>query len=258
MRNPLKDKLAAGRPVIGIWCSLAGPLAAELLAGSGFDWLLIDTEHAPNDLTSVVAQLQACGGYDVEPIVRLHSHDPNLIKQYLDAGARSLMIPNVSTVAEAEALVAATRYPPEGFRGFAGAPRANRFGRVPGYHRAAKDAQFLIAQIENPTAVANAGAIADVDGIDCVFVGPADLAATMGHLGDMGAEPVQAAIRSVAAAARGKTAAPGILASSADEAERYLGYGMTVVGAGGDVGLLRNAADGLAKRMQAAAAARGR
>jgi 4-hydroxy-2-oxoheptanedioate aldolase len=254
MRNPLKDKLAGGSPVIGLWCSLASPLATELVAGAGFDWIVIDTEHAPNDLLSVVSQLQACGGYDVEPMVRLHCHDPHLIKQYLDAGARSLVIPNVSTVAEAEALVRATRYPPEGMRGYAGAPRANRFGRVAGFHANVKAMQFLVLQIENPEAVANAEAIAAVDGVDCIFVGPADLAATMGHLGDMGAEPVQAAIREVVAAAGRGGAAPGILASSAEEAERYLGYGMTVVGAGVEVGLLRNAADALARRIRHAAA----
>jgi 4-hydroxy-2-oxoheptanedioate aldolase len=250
MQNPLKEKLAAGTPVFGLWCSLASPLATELVAGAGYDWLVIDTEHAPNDLLSVVAQLQACGGYDVEPMVRLHCHDPHLIKQYLDAGARSLVIPNVSTVAEAEAIVRATRYPPEGMRGYAGAPRGNRFGRVPDYHATVKETQFLVLQIENPEAVGNAEAIAAVDGVDCIFVGPADLAATMGHLGGMNAEPVQAAIREVVAAARRGGAAPGILASNADEAERYVGYGMTVVGAGTEVGYLRAAVDGVARRMK--------
>ncbi|WP_245486591.1 aldolase/citrate lyase family protein, partial [Mesorhizobium sp. M7A.F.Ca.MR.176.00.0.0] len=146
--NTLKAATAAGQAHIGIWCSLASALTTEIVAGSGADWVLIDGEHSPNHLRSIMAQLQVMGGFDSEAVVRLPSDDPNLIKQALDIGARSLMIPNVRTADQARAIVAAMTYAPGGFRGFSVGHRANAFGRIAGYHAKAREQQLLAVQIE--------------------------------------------------------------------------------------------------------------
>ena len=246
MTNQLKSSLRDGRPQIGLWCSLANPFSAEVLAGSGADWLLIDGEHSPNDLRSIAAQLQAVSSYPLEPVVRIPVHDPVLIKQYLDIGARSLMIPNIRTVEEAERVVAATRYPPDGFRGYSVASRANRFGRVPNYHALAHEDICLVLQIEDAEGVANAVGIGAVEGVDNLFVGPSDLSANLGHMGNPGAEAVQAAIASVIASGHSS----GILAPVEADAKRYLEQGATLVAVGGDVGLLAKNADALVGRFK--------
>ncbi len=250
MTNPLKQALKAGRPQIGLWCSLANPFSTELMAGTGADWLLIDGEHSPNDLRSVAAQLQAVSAYPVEPVVRIPVHDPVLIKQYLDIGARSLMIPNIRSAEEAERVVAATRYPPDGFRGYSVASRANRYGRVPGYHARAHDYILLVLQIEDADGVAAAGEIAATDGVDNLFIGPSDLLANLGHMGNPGAAPVQAAIVKVVEAARHAGVTSGILAPVEAEAKRYLDLGATLVAVGGDVGILAKNADALVGRFR--------
>ena len=140
--NLLKAAVAAGRPHIGLWCSLASALTTEVVAGSGAGWLLIDSEHSPNDLRSIMAQLQILGGYPCEGVVRLPSDDPNLIKQAMDVGARSLMIPNVGSAAQARAIVAVMSYAPNGIRGFSVAHRANAFGRIAGYHARAREHHY--------------------------------------------------------------------------------------------------------------------
>ncbi|MBN9220287.1 MAG: 2-dehydro-3-deoxyglucarate aldolase, partial [Mesorhizobium sp.] len=170
--NSLKTAVTAGRAHIGIWCSLATALTTEIVAGSGAGWLLIDGEHSPNDLRSIMAQLQVAAAFPCEAVVRLPSDDPNLIKQALDVGARSLMIPNVRTADQARAIVAAMTYAPGGFRGFSVGHRANAFGRIAGYHGKAREQQLLAVQIEDETGVTNAAAIAAVDGADVLFVGP--------------------------------------------------------------------------------------
>ncbi|MCX7646842.1 MAG: aldolase/citrate lyase family protein [Rhodobacteraceae bacterium] len=244
--NPLKQLLAADRPAIGIWCSLASALTTEIVAGSGADWLLIDGEHSPNDLRSVVAQLQAAGAWPgCEPVVRLPSDDPVLVKQFLDAGARSLMVPNVRSADQARALVAAMRYAPEGFRGFSVAHRANGFGRVRDYHATCQQRQLLAVQIECAAGVAAAAAIAAVPGVDVLFVGPGDLSTNLGHMGDPGAAPVRAAIAAVADAARAAGKAAGILAPVREEAERCLAGGFRMVAVGSDLGLLARGSDAL-------------
>jgi len=243
--NPLKAAVAAGRPLIGVWCSLASALTTEVVAGSGAGWVLIDGEHSPNDLRSIMAQLQVLGGYPCEGVVRLPSDDPNLIKQAMDVGARSLMIPNVRTVVQARGIVAAMSYAPNGNRGFSVAHRANAFGRITGYHARAREQQLLAIQIECETGVANAAEIAAVDGVDVLFVGPGDLSTNMGAMGNPGAGHVQEAISSVrkAAAAAGK--ASGILASVKADADRYLTDGFTMVAVGSDLGLLARGSDAL-------------
>lgn len=250
--NKLKQGLAAHRRQIGLWCSLANNVTAEIVAGSGFDWLLIDVEHSPNDLRSVMMQLQAMAPYPVEPIVRLPNADPSLIKQYMDIGARSLLLPCVDSVEEARAIVAATRYPLAGVRGVSLSQRANRYGRVANYHQNAERDTCVVVQIESLAAVEAAEAIASVDGVDALFVGPSDLSTSMGHLIRPAVDEVQQAIVSVAAAARRAGKPVGILAPVEDDALRYLELGYTMVGVGSDLGLLTSASDRIAKRFKQA------
>lgn len=243
--NALKRALAAGETQLGVWCSLASALTTEIVAGSGTDWVLIDGEHSPNDLRSIMAQLQALGGSGVEGVVRLPSDDPTFIKQVLDIGARSLMIPNVRTADQASAIVAATRYAPHGFRGFSVGHRANAFGRVAGYHATASQQLLLALQIEDEVGVANAAAIAAVDGVDVLFVGPGDLSTNMRAMGRPDAAHVQVAIASVRQASQAAGKASGILAPVKADADRYLRDGFTMVAVGSDLSLLARGSDAL-------------
>lgn len=250
--NGLKQALQADRPAIGIWCSLANALTTEIVAGAGADWILIDGEHSPNDLRSIMAQLQAAAAYQAcEAAVRLPSDDANLIKQMMDAGARSLMVPNVRTAEQARAIVASMSYAPDGMRGFSVGHRANAFGRIKNYHATAREQQLLAVQIECETGVANASAIAAVPGVDVLFVGPGDLSTNMGAMGNPSAAHVQAAIQSVLDAARAQGKAAGILAPQQGDAERYLEAGFTMVAVGSDLGLLARGSDDLVARFKA-------
>ncbi|MDG4906832.1 aldolase/citrate lyase family protein [Mesorhizobium sp. WSM4898] len=243
--NSLKAAVKAGRPHIGIWCSLASALTTEVVAGSGAGWLLIDGEHSPNDLSSIMAQLQVAAAFPCEAVVRLPSDDPNLMKQALDVGARSLMIPNVRTPDQARAIVAAMTYAPGGFRGFSVGHRANAFGRIAGYHAKAREQQLLAVQIEDAAGVANAAEIAAVEGVDVLFVGPGDLSTNMGAMGNPGAAHVQEAIASVSKASAAAGKASGILAPVKADADRYLADGFTMVAVGSDLGLLARGSDAL-------------
>ncbi|MBZ9986926.1 2-dehydro-3-deoxyglucarate aldolase [Mesorhizobium sp. BH1-1-5] len=243
--NSLKAAVQAGRAHIGIWCSLASALTTEIVAGSGAGWLLIDGEHSPNDLRSIMAQLQVAAAFACEAVVRLPSDDPNLMKQALDVGARSLMIPNVRTAEQARAIVAAMTYAPGGFRGFSVGHRANAFGRIAGYHAKAREQQLLAVQIEDEAGVANATEIAAVEGVDVLFVGPGDLSTNMGAMGNPGAKHVQEAISSVRKAAASAGKASGILAPVKADADRYLADGFTMVAVGSDLGLLARGSDAL-------------
>ncbi|RUZ74216.1 2-dehydro-3-deoxyglucarate aldolase [Mesorhizobium sp. M7A.F.Ca.US.006.01.1.1] len=241
--NLLRAALKDGRPQIGIWCSLASALSTEIVAGSGAGWVLIDGEHGPNDVRSIMVQLQVAAAFPCEAVVRLPSDDANLIKQALDVGARSLMVPNVRTADQARNIVTATRYAPGGFRGFSVGHRANAFGRIAGYHAKAGEQQLLAVQIEDETGVANAAAIAAIDGVDVLFVGPGDLSANMGAMGNPGATHVQEAIASVRKAAAEAGKASGILAPANADANRYLSDGFTMVAVGSDLGLLARGTD---------------
>ena len=176
--NHFKQALLDGRQQIGLWCSLPGPYVAEAMAGSGFDWMLFDTEHSPGDPVTVLAQLQAVAPYPVSPVVRPASNDAVLIKRFLDIGAQTLLIPYVQNVAEAKAAVAAMRYPPAGIRGVAASTRATRFGRVADYGKRAHEQLCLLVQVETRAALDQLAGIANVDGVDGVFIGPGDLAAS--------------------------------------------------------------------------------
>ena len=244
--NILKQTLAEGRPAFGLWCSLAEALTTEVMAGAGADWLLIDAEHSPNDLRSVVRQLQVAAAFPVEPLVRLPVDDPNLIKQFMDAGARSLMIPNVRSAQQAREIVRAMAYAPlGGIRVFSVGHRANQFGRIADYHRNARERQFLAVQIECETGVAHAAEIAAVEGVDALFVGPGDLSTNLGAMGNPNADHVQSAIAAVLAATRAAGKPAGILAPVKTDADRYLADGFTMLAIGSDLGLLARASDAL-------------
>jgi 4-hydroxy-2-oxoheptanedioate aldolase len=243
--NPLKAAVSAGQPCIGLWCSLASTLTTEVVAGAGAGWLLIDGEHSPNDVRNIMAQLQVLGGFPCEGVVRLPADDPTLIKQAMDIGARSLMIPNVRTAEQARTIVSAMTYAPGGFRGFSVGHRANAFGRIAGYHANARAQQLLAVQIECETGVANAAEIAAVEGVDVLFVGPGDLSTNMGFMGNAGAKPVQDAIASVRQATTAAGKASGILAPLKADADRYLADGFTMVAVGSDLGLLARGSDAL-------------
>ncbi len=169
---------------VGLWCGLASPIAAEILAGAGFDWIVIDGEHAPNDITTLLPQLQAMRGGTAEPVFRVPWNDMVIIKRALDVGARSLLIPFVQNAEEARKAVAATRYPPLGIRGVSVAPRANDYGRMQNYHRNAHLDTCVLVQLETKDALKEIEAVAAVEGVDGIFIGPSDLAAAFGHLGN--------------------------------------------------------------------------
>jgi 4-hydroxy-2-oxoheptanedioate aldolase len=249
--NPtFRDVLAgADRPLAGMWVCSGSPLVAEICAGAGLDWLLIDMEHSPNGLESVLAQLQAVGAYPVTPVVRVPIGDVVTLKQVLDLGAQNLLVPMVSSAAEAEELVAAVRYPPRGRRGVGSAlARSARWNRVDDYLARADEHVSLFVQIETAEGVAAAAEIAAVDGVDGVFVGPSDLAASMGLLGQQTHPDVVAAVRGAFAAVRGAGKPVGVNAFDPAAAQSYLDAGAAFLLVGADVALLARGSEALAQR----------
>jgi 4-hydroxy-2-oxoheptanedioate aldolase len=238
-----------GGAKIGLWVCSGSPLVAEILAGSGADWLLIDTEHSPNSLESVLAQLHAVHGYPVLPMVRLPWNDVVLIKQYLDLGAQNLLIPMVNDAGQARAAVAAVRYPPHGVRGVGSAlARAARWNRIPDYLARADETISLAVQIETAEAVENVKDILAVDGIDAIFIGPSDLAASMGHLGEQEHPEVIAAVERCLAAAQDAGKPAGVNAFVEATARRYIQAGARFVLVGADVAILARSSEELAAR----------
>ena len=252
MQLPLtfRDALAvADHPLVGMWCSARSPVTAEICAGSGLDWLLIDGEHGPNDLGSILAQLQAVAGYPVTTVVRVPSNDAVIIKQVLDLGAQNLIVPMVGSAEEAQAAVSAMRYPPGGIRGVGSAlARSARWNRVPGYVHDADSHVCLLVQIESAAAVDAAAEIAAVDGVDGVFVGPADLSASMGLLGQQSHPDVTDAVLRTFEAVKAQGQAVGVNAFDPTVAEEYVKAGASFVVVGSDVTLLAQASDALAAR----------
>lgn len=237
---------AAGSARLGLWQALATPYTAEICAQAGYDWLLFDGEHAPNTLQTLLAQLQAVAPYPVHPVARVPIGDPVHIKQYLDIGFQTLLLPMVDSAAQAAGLVSASRFPPRGTRGVASATsRVSRFGADTAYLGQAHERVALIAQIESRAALDAVDAIAAVEGIDALFIGPADLAASLGHLGDPRHADVQAAIEKARAAiaAAGKPA--GIFALDIADARARIAQGFAFVSIGTDVGLIANGARAL-------------
>jgi 4-hydroxy-2-oxoheptanedioate aldolase len=249
--NTFKRALKAGRQQIGLWSSLSSNITVEILAGAGFDWLLLDTEHAPNDLPMVYGQLQAAAsGGPAHPVVRLPWNDPVMIKRFLDAGVQSLLLPMVETAEQANAAVAATRYPPLGIRGFAGASRASRFGRVAGYHARAHEELCVLVQVETKLGLENLEAIASAEGIDGVFIGPGDLSAAIGYLGQQSHPEVVKIIEDAIGRIRACGNAPGILTSDEKLAKRYMEAGCLFTAVGADLSILARGAEALAARFR--------
>jgi 4-hydroxy-2-oxoheptanedioate aldolase len=248
--NRFKRALRESRQQIGLWCSLPGSYIAEAVAGSGFDWLLFDTEHSPTDALSILPLLQAVAPYDVSAVVRPASNDPVLIKRILDLGAQSLLIPYVQNADEARAAVRAVRYAPDGMRGVAGVTRATRFGRIQGYGKLAADEICLLVQIETQEALGQLEAIAAVDGVDGIFIGPADLAASLGIIGELSnpklISTIEDAIRRIRAC--GKPA--GILTPDNVFAARCIELGTTFTAVGVDAAILARGTEALAQKFR--------
>jgi len=246
----LRDRLeAAERPLAGAWVCTGSPLVAEIVAGAGLDWLLIDMEHAPNGLESVLAQLQACAAYPTAPVVRVPVNDAVIIKQVLDLGAQNLLVPMVSSADEARAAVEAVRYPPRGRRGVGSAlGRSARWNRIDGYLADADAHVALFVQVETAAGVEAAAEIAAVDGIDGVFVGPSDLAASMGLLGQQTHPDVTAAVLRAFEAVRAAGKPVGVNAFDPAAAEAYAEAGAGFILVGADVALLARGTEQLAAR----------
>ncbi len=238
-QNRLKSALAERRMQHGVWLSMASPIAAEIAAHAGFDWCLIDAEHGPNDIPLILSQLQAMTGTPTTPVVRVPVGEAHLVKQVLDLGVQSLLIPLIDTAEQAEAAVRASRYPPLGIRGMgAGNARASAYGHFDDYAATANAEICLMVQAESGEAIANIDAIAGTEGVDCVFIGPADLSASMGYPGRPDAPEVVEAIEHSVARIRAAGKAAGIITFDPTEIGRYAGMGVTFLGTGADVATL--------------------
>lgn len=253
--NTFKQALSSDAAQIGLWLGLADAYSAELAANAGFDWLLLDAEHAPNDLRTLLSQLQAIAAYPSQPIIRPPVGDKVVIKQLLDLGAQTLLVPMVESAEQAAELVKAMRYPPTGIRGVGSAlARASRWNNIPGYLAQADEQMCLLVQIESLEGLANLEAIAATPGVDGVFIGPADLSAAMGHLGNPGHPDVQKAIEEAIASVREAGKAAGILSADEQLARRYLELGARFVAVGVDTSVLMRALQNLAAKFKDAPA----
>jgi len=248
--NTFKRHLVAGKQQIGLWVSLASPYSAEIVAGAGYDWLVIDTEHSPNEVDTTLAQLQVMAAYPVTPVVRPAWNDTVLIKRHLDIGAQTLLVPYIQDASEAAAAVAAVRFPTRGVRGVAGVTRASRFGRVKDYAKRAEEEICLLLQIETRSGLDNLEAIARTEGVDGVFIGPADLAAGLGHLGDQQHPEVQSAIQEGIKRIRACGKAAGILATDEASTRRYMEWGTTFTAVGLDAMVLGRELEKLAQKFR--------
>lgn len=248
--NAFKRELRAGKRLIGCWVSLANPITAEIIGLAGFDWLLLDGEHAPNDVSTFVPQLMALKDSASAPVVRPPSNDRVVIKRLLDAGFYNFVIPMVDSAEDARRAVAATRYPPAGVRGVSVSTRSNKYGTVANYQAIVNDEIVVAVQIESPAAVRAIDAICAVDGVDAVFIGPSDLAANYGHPGNASHAEVQDAMRTVIERAKAAGVAVGILAPVEADARRFMELGVTMVAVGSDQGAFRAATQALRDRFR--------
>ena len=249
-QNPFKRALKAGKVQIGLWSSLSSSYSVEVIAGAGYDWILLDCEHSPNDLENLLTQLQAAAPYPSHPVVRVPWNDMVTIKRVLDVGAQSLLIPYVSTADEARAAVSYTRYPPAGVRGVAGTTRATRFGRIKDYAKRAHEEICVLVQVETQGALDNIEAICAVEGVDGVFIGPADLHASLGYTGEIANPKVKPMIDEAIRRIRKAGKAPGILTPNEADAKHWLGCGGLFVAVGADVGILARGAEALAAKFK--------
>lgn len=253
--NRFKRALAAGEPQIGLWIALADPYAAEICAGAGFDWMLLDGEHSPADVRTILSQLQAAAAYPAHAVVRPPIGDAVIIKRLLDLGAQTLLVPMVDTAEQAAAMVAATRYPPRGVRGVgAGLARASRWGLIDDYVRNADEEICLLLQVETVTGIRHLDEIAATDGVDGVFIGAVDLSASMGYRGQAGHPAVRKAVSDAIARIRDAGKAAGVLNADIAGARAALAEGATFVAVGADTMLLAEATRRLAAEFKPAAA----
>lgn len=248
--NRFLASIRSGQPQIGLWLSLASGYATEAVAGAGFDWLLIDTEHSPNDLSSVLTQLQVLAAHPVTPIVRPDWNDPVLVKRLLDIGAPGLLFPMVQSPEEAARAVAATRYPPHGIRGVSGCTRANGFARMSDYFSRIEEETAVLVQVETRAAIAQVLEIGRVEGIDGVFFGPADIAADIGLLGKPGDPAVWDVIRPAARKLIEAGIPVGTLVFDPAFARSLVAEGFSFVACGSDAVLLARGADSLSRTMR--------
>jgi 2-keto-3-deoxy-L-rhamnonate aldolase RhmA len=242
--NPFCQLLRAhgAKAPIGTWIASASPLVAEAVGAAGFDWGVLDLEHAPVDLMTLVHLLQAVGNTKMVPVVRVPWNDAVTIKRVLDAGAQTLMVPFVQNADEATRAVAATRFPPEGVRGMAAGSRASRFGTVPDYFRVANRSMGVVVQLETPQAIARLEEIAAVPGVDALFVGPLDLSGQMGHLGEPTHPAVMALMSAAAERARAVGRPIGTIGGTPEVVTRYRAAGFDYVAIASDLGLLMRGA----------------
>ncbi|MDU8924790.1 2-dehydro-3-deoxyglucarate aldolase [Pasteurellaceae bacterium LIM206] len=239
--NEFRRKLLNGETLIGCWSALGSPISTEVLGLAGFDWLLLDGEHAPNDVLSFIPQLMALKDSRSMPIVRPPENEPAIIKRLLDIGFYNILVPYVETKKDALQAVASTRYPPVGIRGVSVSHRNNGYATIPDYFKVINDNIGVIVQIESQLGVDNVDEIAAVEGVDCLFVGPGDLSAALGYLGQPNHPEVQKVIRHIFEAAKKHNKPAGILAPIEEDARRYLEWGATFVAVGSDLGVFRAA-----------------
>ncbi len=239
-KNTFKARLKAGDTQIGLWVGLGDASVAELAAGAGFDWLVIDVEHGPNGLRDVLAQIRAIGG-KTQSVVRTRDDNRAEIKQMLDIGAQTILVPMIESAGQAREVVRSVLYPPHGVRGVGAAlARASDYNGIADYLQTANDEVCLLLQVESVEGLAALDDILAVEGVDGVFVGPADLAADMGFLGQPGAEEVQIAVRDALTRTKASGRAAGILTSDRALAQTYAEMGVEFLAVGSDVGVLRS------------------
>lgn len=240
--NRFMDAIRRGDPQYGLWLAMTSNIAAEVIGAVGFDWLVLDAEHAPNELGSLLSQLQALRGSNSEPVVRATANDPVLIKRFMDIGFRTILFPYVENEEQAAAAVAAMRYPPEGVRGVATMHRSCSYGAEAGYIQSANERACALVQVETAGAVDRIEKICAVDNLGGVFIGPSDLAASMNHLGNPAHPEVQAAMKHCVEVCKSKGVPIGTLAPVSADAKRYFEWGYTFVALGAELALMRNAA----------------
>ncbi|ARA75227.1 alpha-dehydro-beta-deoxy-D-glucarate aldolase [Pectobacterium brasiliense] len=246
--NRFRQDLLQGKTLIGCWCALGNPISTEVLGLAGFDWLVLDGEHAPNDIVTFIPQLMALKGSHSAPVVRPPCNEPIIIKRLLDIGFNNFLIPFVETAEEAARAVASTRYPPAGIRGVSVAHRSNCYGTEPDYFAKINDNITVVVQIESQDGLDNLDAIIAVDGVDGVFVGPSDLSAALGYLGQPNHPDVQKAIRHIFDRTAVHNKPCGILAPVEADARRYLEWGASFVAVGSDLGVFRSATQALSDK----------
>lgn len=250
-QNHFKRAIESGRLQIGLWSILSSHMTVEVIAGAGFDWLVLDTEHAPNELPMVMSQLQAAQGGTAHPVVRIPWNDTVDIKRYLDIGVQTLLIPTIESAEEARAAVAATRYPPKGVRGYSAAPRAALYGRVKGYPQICEEEICVLLQVETRKGLDNLEAIAAVEGVDGLFIGPGDLSAALGHVGNPKHPEVLAIIDETIGRIQAAGRPAGILTPDEALARHYIELGCLFTAVGSDLGLLARGSEQLVQKFKA-------